>query len=69
LFCHCRGSVFAFLLSSSAQKLGICPFPKEVTGGEAGACAGADTMSCVLNCCQMTAGFWWVFYASYQSIQ
>lgn len=35
------------LLSSSAQKLDSCPFPKEVAGGEAGACAGADIMSCI----------------------
>lgn len=32
----------ALLLSSSAQKSDICPLPKEVAGGEAGACAGAD---------------------------
>lgn len=32
----------ALLFSSSAQKLDICPFPKEVAGGEAGACAAAD---------------------------
>lgn len=48
----------ALLLSSSAQKLGICPFPKEMAGGETDASAGAGIMSCVFNCRQMTVCFW-----------
>lgn len=67
LYSHCM--TIALLLSSSAQKWDICPFPKEVAGGDAGACAGADIISCVFNCYQKTACFWWVLLCRHHSIQ